>query len=90
MTKITRQRSHANEEQAAQMKVAAQSLIDALGGLTHASTVLDVKYYVLNGWRTRGRIPAYQAERIASIPALNKAGFTFEFMRPDLTKRIEI
>ncbi|QHJ83877.1 MAG: hypothetical protein [Caudoviricetes sp.] len=81
---ISRPKSEKTDAQKKQMKSAAEQLIKHLGGLTEASKFLDVKFYVLNGWRTRGQIPFYQAERISAIDSLNKAGFTFEYMRPDL------
>ena len=85
MTKgISRPKADKSEAQKKQMRVAAEQLIKHLGGLTEACKFLNVKYTVLNGWRTRGQIPFYQAERISSIHSLHSAGFTMKFMRPDL------
>ena len=72
------------DEDKKQMREAAYALVEHLGGLRAASINLGVKFQVLQGWRTRGQIPMYQAERIADQYA--KDGFTFEYMRPDVRK----
>ena len=81
---ISRPKSEKTDAQKKQMKSAAEQLIKHLGGLTEASKFLDVKFYVLNGWRTRGQIPFYQAERISGMKEMSSAGFTMNYMRPDL------
>lgn len=72
------------DEQKAQMKQAVIKLIEEMGGLTNAAKALGVKMLVLNGWRTRGRIPAYQADKISRKRNMKAKGFTREFMRPDV------
>lgn len=72
------------EQQNVQMKEAVVKLIEHFGGLSQAALALNVKKGVLNGWRTRGRVPAYQAEVISKKKGMKKSGFTFDYMRPDV------
>lgn len=81
---IIRPKTHKTDEQKKEMKAAAQKLIEHLGGLTVAAGKLGVKRLVLNGWRTRGQIPVYQAKLIEAMPGMKEAGFTVDFMRPDV------
>ena len=71
-------------KQQKQMKQAVIKLINHFGGLSQAALELGVNKGVLNGWRTRGRVPAYQAESIGSLPGMEKDGLTKEYMRPDV------
>lgn len=64
---------------------ALEALITACGSLAECARFLGVQRQHVQTWRYRGEIGAHTAVIFNGVEKLTDAGFTREFMRPDLT-----